>query len=492
VTEQREYEFKFSPGPLFRVPDVTRVQVGLRAEPSETVRLEATYYDTDDFRLARSGGSLRYREPEGWTVKVPIARDSALTRDEIHLEGDTAEPPQAALDLVRATVRGAPLHVVARLNTVRTRVVLRDHQDNKFGEIADDEVSVLQDERLLARFRELEVEFDESAPPKLVDAIVNCLSAAGAGPPDPVPKIVRALGPRAAEPPDVVPPVHLDVASPAIDVIQAAVASGTARLLANDPGVRLGTDPESVHQARVATRRLRSDLRTFRSVLDEEWSESLRAELKWLGGLLGAVRDTEVLLDRLERRLSELPASDADDGKQLLDSLAERRELERRELLDAMRSDRYVALLDRLVDASRAPRIAHDAVDSDIELAQFVRQPWRKLRKAVEALESEPADHELHRVRILTKRCRYAAEAVASARGKGPTRFAKAVARLQDVLGEHQDAIVAGQWLREHSAAAGFVAGELAALERDAARTARAHWPKVWKRARRPKLRRWM
>ena len=96
------------------------------------------------------------------------------------------------------------------------------------------------------------------------------------------------------------PPPPLDFASTPTDVVRAAIARSTARLLAHDPGVRLGDDPEDVHQARVATRRMRSDLRTFRRVLDEDWDESMRDELKWLGGLLGAVRDTDVLLDRLE------------------------------------------------------------------------------------------------------------------------------------------------------------------------------------------------
>jgi len=326
-----------------------------------------------------------------------------------------------------------------------------------------------------------------------VSALIGRLRAAGAGSPDPVPKIVRALGPRAAEPPDLTEPRELDFASTPEEVVQAAIANGTLRLVANDPAVRLGDDSEGVHQARVATRRLRSDLRTFRSVLDEEWSEPLRVELKWLGGLLGAVRDTEVLLERLEERVDGLPATDVDDGKQLLQLLTDRRAFERAELLDAMRSDRYLALLDALVAASRAPRFAGEIdEDDDVELADFVRKPWRKLKKSVNALGDEPSDHELHRVRIHAKRARYAAEAVAAALGKKPRRFARKVADLQDVLGEHQDSVVAEAWLREHRDAAPFVAGELVAMEHIAASAARDEWPEVWEKARAKKLRTWM
>src|SRR5262249_43361477 len=156
---------------------------------------------------------------------------------------------------------------------------------------------------------------------------------AGSGMPQMVPKIVRALGPRAMEPPDIAPVAPLDGDARASELAHAAVAGSVARLVAHDPGVRLGTDPEHVHQMRVATRRLRSDLRTFRAVIDEQWSEQIRGELQWLGRLLGDVRDTEVLLDRLDDRVDELPEADRHPGKHLLDGLRSRRDAARAELL---------------------------------------------------------------------------------------------------------------------------------------------------------------
>jgi CHAD domain-containing protein len=99
----------------------------------------------------------------------------------------------------------------------------------------------------------------------------------------------------------------------------------------------------------------------------------------------------------------------------------------------------------------------------------------------------------LHRVRILAKRARYAAEAVLPVFGKRARAFARAMAAVQDVLGEHQDAVVAGEWLRAHATGTGaFVAGELVAIERRAGEDARDEWPRVWASARRKKLRRWM
>ena len=312
--------------------------------------------------------------------------------------------------------------------------------------------------------------------------------------PDPTPKVARALGPRALEPPDVTAtPVRSE---DPLDVAQAAAAASVARLVAHDPGVRLGIDPEDVHQARVATRRLRSDLRTFRRVVDERWAEALRDELKWIGGLLGDVRDTDVLLDRLLHRAEELPEPDRARGHRVLGELRSHRDQARGALLDAMRSEHYVALLDRLVDAAHGV-VPSASTDADaFEVATLVRKPWKTLKKLVRELGDDPPDEALHAVRIKAKRVRYAAEAVAPAVDRRAAKFARAVARLQDVLGEHQDAVTAERWLREHARAAdpaeAFVAGELAALERRAADRSRARWPDAWRRARHPSLRRWL
>jgi CHAD domain-containing protein len=497
-----ERELKFTPGPAFHMPDLTGIGVDTRTETRETLRLQAAYFDTDDLRLARAGASLRHRNDEGWMVKLPVSRDGMLIRQELAVAGEPGEPPEAAVDLVHALIRRAPLRLVARLNTVRQRTVLLDESGEQLAEIVDDEVSVLDGARLAARFREIEVEFTDNAAADVVDELVGeleaRLDAAGAGPPDILPKVARALGPRALDPSDIAPPPELDFASAPLDVLRAALATSTARLVAHDPGVRLGTDSEDVHQARVATRRLRSDLRTFHEVVDPTWSEPLRDELRWMGERLGAVRDTDVLLERFDDRLATLPPAELDAGKHLLEGLREHRNAARDELLVAMRSERYLALLDQLVAATRFVPGSTLGAGLELELGDLVARPWRKLRNAVEALGDQPPDVELHAVRIRAKRCRYAAEAVAPAVGKPARRFARAVAEVQEVLGDHQDAVIAGQWLRAHAADGGgkvecaFVAGELAAFEAVDAEDSRAAWPEAWKQARSKRLREWM
>ena len=161
-------------------------------------------------------------------------------------------------------------------------------------------------------------------------------------------------------------------------------------------------------------------------------------------------------------------------------------------------SERYVELLARCVDAARAPALVGDAELPAAEvLPPLVRRPWRSLAKSVKSLRKPPADEELHGVRIAAKRCRYAAEAVAPVVGKRARAFAARAAELQEVLGDHNDAIVAELWLRDwalasKTPAAAFAAGELAGLERAAADATRRQWRKIWKELDEPRLRAWM
>jgi len=147
--------------------------------------------------------------------------------------------------------------------------------------------------------------------------------------------------------------------------------------------------------------------------------------------------------------------------------------------------------------AFRFPR--REAVVTGMEreiavLPALATTPWRRLRSAVRQLPEAPTDPELHRIRILAKRARYAAEAVAPVAGPGAVAFAKAAAKLQTILGEHQDSVTAQAWLRAARVTGrrAFVAGELIALESLAASDARAKWKKAWDALDRKRLRDWM
>jgi CHAD domain-containing protein len=235
-----------------------------------------------------------------------------------------------------------------------------------------------------------------------------------------------------------------------------------------------------------------------------------------VAGLLGAVRDTDVLVERLEGHALRLDPADRPGAERLIDRLRGQREEARAELLAGLDTPRYAELLERLVVAAREPFIGPD-VDPDHEpqgMAELVLRPWRHLAAAVESLGSDPpegqtSDDALHEVRIRAKRCRYAAEAVGAIVGKPAVAFAAAVAEVQSVLGDFHDAVVAEAWLREtvglhqpSARASGpataaswdevFVAGQLVTIEHQDAQARRAEWQAVWKRAAAGKRRRWI
>jgi CHAD domain-containing protein len=489
LSAKLEREVKLAAAPSFRLPRFDGTD-GLTQEAREERLQRSTYYDTEDLRLARWGASLRYRDTDGWTVKLPTGGTGPLlVRNEARFDGGPKEPPHEAVDLVRAYVRTAPLAPVTRLKTLRRSVLVRGPDGEPAIEVVDDEVSIMDGRRLAARFRELEVEGLGDVTDELIDSIVVTLRAAGAGEPDPTPKYIRALGPRATRPPEVAV-ADLPSGATAGDVLRHAFAASVVRLIRHDAIVRLDGDPEGVHQARVATRRLRSDMRTFGTLLDPAWAASLVDDLRWLGGTLGEARDADVLLARLRGRLELLESVDTRAAGSVLERLASEREAAHRALLDTLRSRRYAEVLDRLVEAANAPAMLLEAdLPAATVLPALLRRPWKKLRAAVRGLGSPPSDEQLHAVRIRAKRLRYAAEAVAPLMGKPARDVALAAADLQDELGEHNDAVVAGRWLRASTAGSrsvrgAFVAGELAGLERRAAADSRDRWEKAWRRLR--------
>ena len=482
-----EREIKLVVTPSFRLPALGDRFEGVEAVPAQPQRLSATYFDTDDLRLARWGASLRRRNEEGWTVKLPVGADGQLlTRQELTFPGPAGRPPEAAVNAVRAYIRTAPLRPQARLRTVRRRIELRDPQGRVLAELVEDEVSVLDGRRIAMRFRELGVEATGDTPPRLLGEVAAWLREAGAGAAEATPKVARALGPLATGPPDVVVPA-LPPGATAGDVVRRALAASVLRLIRHDPPMRLDRDPEDLHQARVATRRLRSDLRTFGGLVQAEWASGLRDELGWLAGVLGAVRDRDVMLERMVRRVDGLAEASRPRVAGILTTLQAARGEARTELLETLRGDRYLALLDGLVEAANAPLLLPEAeLPAKDVLPGLVRQPLRALTRQVKALADGGSDDELHQVRIQAKRARYAAEAVAPVLGKRARVVARAAAGLQETLGEHRDAVVAERWLRawvqrSRSLPVAFTTGELAGLERAAAAEARARWPGAWR-----------
>jgi CHAD domain-containing protein len=444
----------------------------LPGEPLEQRSFLSTYYDTDDRVLAGLGITLRRRVEHGlslWQLKLPRSGG----RLELERPGGPTGPPRRIAGVLTSVLRGRELRPVAELRTLRRGV--RVHGEESTADVVVDEVAVMEHLRVVSRFDELEIELVEGDVRELGE-IERIVRRAGAGDGDARPKVLRIIG---------APP-----APPKTSQLQAFFARQYREILLHDPGTRLGDDPEDLHDLRVAVRRLRAILKVAAPPLDEEWADSLRDELKWLGNALGAVRDLDVLLAHLRTEQKSFPRDEAEAFNALLVRLERERTTKRKALFNVMRTVRYSVLLDRLEEAAHRPltRSGRPRVD------KIASREFRKLRKAVRKLEDDPNDEALHRVRIKGKRARYAAE-LAAPNVKKAKKVVSAAKVFQDVTGEHQDAVVAAR--RLHALAAegrqegAFEAGRIAEREEGRKREARADFPKAWRKLERAGKRAW-
>jgi CHAD domain-containing protein len=301
---------------------------------------------------------------------------------------------------------------------------------------------------------------------------------AGLAPPEEITRFTGAV--TAGKPLVPSAPVGDD---PGAQRLRTLLAAQRHSLLTHDPGTRLATDPENLHQHRVAARRARAYLRAVRAHVDPDWRRELDEPLGRLAAATGPVRDLDVLLEHVQPQLRGLHPEEAQGAGTLVWELAQRRELGQHRLAEALDDDGYRELLGRL----HFPARLRDGVEG-VPLERLARREFRRLAKAVARLGKHPDDGAVHRLRILLKHARYAAE-LAPPAGDAGRAFLEAAKTLQVLLGEHQDAAVAESLLRaaaivDADTGAAFVAGRLA--ERQVARRARvqAQLPAAWQRLR--------
>ena len=462
-----ERETKLSVDSRFRLPE-------LPGRPLHPRVLTSTYYDARDFRLANALITLRRRVERGtslWQLKLP----SEDGRRELEIAGGPKAVPSALRGLLVAHLRGDELAPVATLRTRRTGARVRGSS----GPVADvvlDTVSVLHNRRVASRFRELEIE-RLNGDDAVVEHLEGTLRAAGAGDHDGRPKLFRALGLPAS--PYIVPTAEAPIAEHLSVMLGRQVTS----LLAHDPGTRLGGEIEDLHQMRVATRRLRTVLRVAGPLLDPEWTEPLRAELAWLGELLGPARDLDVQMVYFREEAATMKSRDRRPLERFIEHLRREREAAQQSLVTELESPRYMELVATLLRAaSQPPVVASDSTLIDIATRQF-----KKLQRSINRLGPSPTHAEIHRVRIRTKRARYAAELAQSTIGKPATRFLEQAKAFQDLLGIHQDAVLAEQHIRGlvartqgvHTA---FVAGQMVERQRQRRDAARAALSSEWEK----------
>jgi CHAD domain-containing protein len=267
--------------------------------------------------------------------------------------------------------------------------------------------------------------------------------------------------------------------------LQAQVWEQRDAMLRHDPGARLGTDPENLHQFRVASRRLRAFLRVARQLVDTTWAASLGTQLGELGRAGGPVRDLDVLLEQLQRELQSLDPGELPAAQALIAALGSERDRLQQMLLVALAEPAYLRLLDRL-----ALPIQASAKPPRISLRRLAARELRRLVRDVQKLGGSPDDEALHALRIKVKRVRYAVELGGEPTRPRTERVIGAAKTLQDLLGEHRDTVVAERLLadlagRNSNASLAFVAGRLAERQRFRRQRLAEQLPSAWKQLRR-------
>jgi CHAD domain-containing protein len=496
----REIERSYVPPAEGELPDLTRLPGVARIVGPDVAELRATYFDTADLALTRAGVSLRRREgggDEGWHLKVPAGSG----RDEIQLPlTPELEPPRELVEVVLGWTRGEPLEQVATIRTRRTTYPLLDDAGAVLAEVADDEVTGnAGDGEPPVVWREWEVEVADGRA-DLLSGADELMASVGVAPSEVQRKIIGVLGDR------LPPEARLGSAKPgkpAARVVQRRLAKQVAELLRRDSQIRRGED-EGVHRARVACRRLRSALATFRPLLDHEVTEPLRDEIKWLGSRLGAARDAKVVRERLTGLVQEEDRGADAVQHRIDDTYARRRVAAGHEVSTTLTSQRYLDLLAALDRVAAEPPWTEAAESSARSvLPKRVRKDWKRLRRRVEEVEdvetAEDRDLAMHEARKAAKRLRYGAESLQPAWGKDAKRLVKATKQVTTLLGERQDTVMTRPDLLTISAEAQaegedtFTLGRLHAREQWRAAEIDREFEDVWRRLyQRGRLREWL
>jgi CHAD domain-containing protein len=483
-----EVERKYDVASGAVVPDLTGVDGVAHVSDVGELHQEATYFDTEDLRLLRFGVTLRRRTggvDDGWHLKLPGEDGS---RQEVRLPlGEPGAVPDALLDRVRAVVRDAPVAPTAVLRTRRLVRRLHDAGDASLGELTDDRVTAEVAGTSTTSWREWELELVD-ATDALFDTCEPLLLAAGASPAHTASKVGRALGERLGGQRSWLD-VSLGEDPTTGEVLVSYVRDQLLHLERQDQALR-GGDEEGIHQLRVAARRIRSALATYRPVLDREATDPLRDELQWFGGVLAHARDMQVMLGRLEELLDRQP-SELVLGpvrSRLEDELRAAYRTGREAAAEMLDGARYFRMLDRLEAFVLSPPLTGKADRPARKvLPRLLRRDLTRVRdrdRAVEAATDEDARvRALHDVRKAAKRLRYAAEGAVPVLGAPAAELAAAAEAIQDVLGEHQDTVVARRSLREIGVRAhlsgenGFTFGRLHSLEEARAAALAAEYP---------------
>jgi triphosphatase len=506
--DHRELEWQLS------APDLPAVRRWLtehptldefQIEPRGPVELHDTYLDTDDWRFHRAGFALRARASsdgaEATLKSLTSARSDAADRREMSealsdtkLESLTATSGDVG-KRVRAVTGDRPLRPLFEVRTARERFAIRRH-GTEIGEVA-------LDDTLIGRAggepqaRVLRVEVEALTPSG--DSLQNFVEAlrGGCGL-QPATESKFRLGLEAT---GLSPPAHTDGEAPATDpsmrIAELARVELRRRLdqwFTHEPGARLGDDPEHLHDLRIAGRRIDAALGLFDGHLPRGLRR-IRPSIKRLVRLLGVARDLDVQLAELESIRIDLPETEGAKLEPVRARLIAQRERARARMLAALDAPETQSRLHALWTA------AHGAPTGDARgnrpaamliAPQLIRRRFKKLRRVADQLTGDSSMEDYHEARRQTKRLRYAVECVVGLYGEDADEFLSVVRRLQNRLGEQQDAHVSSTRLADLvkprtpriPPATVFLMGQLAERQHTRALEARKRFPKAYRKVR--------
>ncbi|MGC4934897.1 CHAD domain-containing protein [Gordonia sp. DT30] len=477
ATEQVEVELKFDVEAGTAAPDLRVLPGVVGAREPETFTLDATYFDTDSLDLAGNRITLRRRtggHDAGWHLKRPsdipgARRELQVGFDEAPADGDL---PESLLIPVLAITRHRSLIPVAVISTSRTITTLSGVDDEPLAEFAEDLVTArsLLPGGGTQQWAEWEFELLSGGTGRLLKAAHKLLRGAGGSEPSSASKLARAIGstPTMTEP-------RLPKRPTALELVVTDLAIHRNDLVAYDPEVRIDAD-DAVHQMRVATRRFRSVLSGFPTVLDSHHTARINDELRLLARILGDARDSEVQLaidtDLLrdehpsEALVAALAGTESDTHDRAL-----------RAAHTALNSERYFRLLDDIDTLIADPPPGPDAdVSAVAAVDTAISKNRKKIRQAQTELASYPeGSHEwaeqLHAIRKRAKKLRYATDAGEPLGIKRYGKVAGVAKQIQSALGDYNDTRINRSRLAELAAGTDlsgrdmFLLGRLDALQ---------------------------
>lgn len=442
---------------------------GIAIQPDKTRQQRDTYCDTADWRIFHAGYALRVRrigDQAEVTLKslATAGKGQARHRREMSEDlpiGAPADPADDALGLLRQAQGdvGQRIHALAGTHSVRRLFELHTQRHVYQMRIAGAPAGevVLDETRIVARPRgkevhlqRVEVEVVDDAAAGLATFITEMCQACELRPAMVTKYEAGLLAQRLAPtPPPRFGPSAVNDSSTIGELALAMLRKHFAAFLAHEPGVRLDEDMEELHAMRLAVAHVRAALRLFEPTLPDPFN-ALADEVKWIGALLGEVRDLDVHTQWVSTNKATNVAEQAELDV-VMGLLAEKRRAAHQDLmqaLDSVRYERFKTHMSTLL--SRPPKWPRKAdCLASVTMPRLIKRAHRKARKLGDALrpDSPPADY--HILRIKLKRLRYSLEFVKKLYGKPAKRMLKGVSDLADMLGEYHDMQVTGEQIEE-------------------------------------------